>query len=50
MGDADRAIAWLERGFTSNAAILAYMNVDNRLAPLRSDARFQAMLRRAGLK
>ena len=50
MGDADRAVAWLERGFASNAAILAYMNVDNRLAPLRSDARFQAMLRRAGLR
>ena len=49
MGDIDRAIAWLERAFTSNAAILAYMNVDNRLAPLRSEPRFQAMLRRAGL-
>ena len=47
MGDADRAIAWLERGFASNAAIIAYMNVDNRLAPLRSDPRFQAMVRRA---
>jgi TolB-like protein len=50
MGDSDRAIAWLERAFESNAAILAYMNVDNRLAPLRRDPRFQAMLRRAGLK
>ena len=50
MGDADRAIAWLERGFTSNAAIIAYMNIDNRLAPLRPDPRFQALLRRAGLR
>ena len=48
MGDADRAVAWLERAFASNAAILAYMNVDHRLAPLRSDPRFAAMLRRAG--
>jgi len=47
MGDADRAIAWLKRGFASNAAIIAYMNVDNRLAPLRSDPRFQEMVRRA---
>jgi hypothetical protein len=50
MGDHDRAIAWLERGFESNAAIIAYMNVDNRLAPLRSDPRFRAMVRRAGLR
>ncbi|MEO6527565.1 MAG: protein kinase [Gemmatimonadaceae bacterium] len=50
MGEPDRAIAWLERGFTSNAAILAYMNVDNLLAPLRTDPRFQAMLRRAALR
>jgi hypothetical protein len=49
MGDHDRAFAWLERGFESNAAILAYMNVDNRLAPLRPDPRFRVMLRRAGL-
>jgi hypothetical protein len=50
MGDADRAVAWLERAFASNAAILAYMNVDQRLAPLRADPRFQSMLRRAGLQ
>jgi len=50
MGDADRAVAWLERAFASNAAILAYMNVDPRLAPLRPDPRFQSMLRRAGLQ
>ena len=50
MGDADRAVLWLERAFTSNAAILAYMNVDPWLAPLRSDPRFQAMLRRAKLR
>ena len=50
MGDADRAIVWLERGFSSNAAIIAYMNVDNRLAPLRSDPRFQTLVRRAGVR
>ena len=50
MGDADHAVAWLERAFASNAAILAYMNVDDRLASLRPDRRFQAMLRRAGLR
>jgi len=47
MGDADRAIGWLERGFDSNAAILAYMNVDPRFVSLHSDPRFQTMLRRA---
>lgn len=50
MGDTDRAIAWLERAFASNAAIVAYMNADNRLAPLRPDPRFQALVRRAGLR
>jgi hypothetical protein len=50
MGDNDRALAWLERGFQSNAAILAYMNVYPQLGLLAQDPRYRAMLKRAGLR
>jgi TolB-like protein len=50
MGENDRALAWLERGFQSNAAILAYMNVYPQIDLLAQDPRFRAMLTRAGLR
>jgi len=50
MGETDHALAWLERGFRSNAAILSYMNVYPQLGPLAQDARYRALLKRAGLQ
>jgi uncharacterized protein YfaS (alpha-2-macroglobulin family) len=50
MGENDRALAWLERGFRSNAAIIAYMNVYPQLGSLAQDPRYRAMLKRAGLR
>ena len=48
LGDRDRAIAALERGMQAHS-FLPFVFVDPQLDPLRSDPRFQQLLRRAGL-
>jgi non-specific serine/threonine protein kinase len=48
LGDRDRAIASLERGVQRHS-VLAVVFRDPQLDPLRSDPRFQDLLRRAGL-
>ena len=48
LGDRDQAIAALEKGIESRS-LLAFVFVDPQLDPLRSDPRFQELLRRAGL-
>jgi eukaryotic-like serine/threonine-protein kinase len=50
MGDNDHALAWLESGFQSNAAIIAYMNVYPQLGSLAQDQRYRDMLKRADLQ
>jgi eukaryotic-like serine/threonine-protein kinase len=47
-GDKDRAMAWLYRGYESHDQNLPYLGWPN-WDPLRSDPRFQALLRRIGL-
>ncbi len=48
LGDHDHAIAALEKGVQSRS-LLAFVFLDPQLDPLRSDPRFQQLLRRAGL-
>jgi eukaryotic-like serine/threonine-protein kinase len=48
LGDRDHAIAALEKGVQSRS-LLAFVFVDPQLDPLRSDPRFQQLLRRSGL-
>jgi len=48
LGDHDRAIAALERG-TRTHSFFPFVFVDPQLDPLRSDPRFQRLLRRAGI-
>jgi adenylate cyclase len=49
LGDKDRAFEWLERDLKQHDGWLLLLNVDPRLAPLRSDPRFHDLVRRAGL-
>ena len=48
LGDRDHAIAALERGVQRHS-VLAVVFRDPQLDPIRSDPRFQPLLRRAGL-
>jgi serine/threonine-protein kinase len=47
-GDKDRAIAWLQKAYDNHDQNLPYLGWPN-WDPLRSDPRFQALLRRIGL-
>jgi TolB-like protein/DNA-binding winged helix-turn-helix (wHTH) protein/Tfp pilus assembly protein PilF len=48
LGDRDRAIAALEKG-AQTRSLLPFVFTDPQLDPVRSDPRFQQLLRRAGL-
>ena len=50
LGEHDQAIASLEQGYTNRDQWMMYLNVDPRLDELRSDPRFQDLLRRVGLR
>ena len=49
MGDTDRAMKHLEQAFSERAADLLWIKVEPTFDPLRSDPRFQALVRRVGL-
>jgi TolB-like protein/Tfp pilus assembly protein PilF len=49
LGDKDEAFAWLEKAFAARDKGLTYLKVDPCLDPLRSDSRFQDLIRRVGL-
>ena len=49
LGDKEQAFAWLEKGYEERAAPLFYLKVDPIWDPLRSDPRFNDLLRRIGL-
>ena len=49
LGRIDEAFAWLERAWQEHDALLWMLNVDPDLAPLRTDARFQALLKKLRL-
>jgi hypothetical protein len=48
LGDRDRAIDALEKGVQTRS-LLPFVFMDPQLDPLRTDPRFQQLLRRAGL-
>jgi tetratricopeptide (TPR) repeat protein len=49
MGNKDQAFAYLEKAYLEHSNALATLKVDPIYDPLRSDPRFQDLLRRAGL-
>jgi tetratricopeptide (TPR) repeat protein len=46
LGDKDQALAWLEKAYQARSWFMAWVQVDPRLDGLRSDPRFQDLLRR----
>jgi len=49
LGETDEAIKWLEKAFAERSRSLVGIKVDFRLDPLRSDPRFQDLLKRMKL-
>jgi TolB-like protein/DNA-binding winged helix-turn-helix (wHTH) protein/lipoprotein NlpI len=49
MGNNDLALAWLEKAYSEHSGSLTALKVDPIYDPLRSDPRFQALVRRIGL-
>jgi TolB-like protein/Tfp pilus assembly protein PilF/predicted Ser/Thr protein kinase len=49
LGDRDQAFAWLEKAFQERSYIMAYLKVIPMVDPLRTDPRFDDLLRRMGL-
>jgi hypothetical protein len=47
-GDKEKALQWLEKAFEERSSFLIYSRWEPRLDPLRSDPRFQDLLRRIG--
>jgi Tfp pilus assembly protein PilF len=50
LGDKTQAINWLEKAYQERSSSLIYLQVDPRFDGLRTDPRFQDLLRRMGLK
>ena len=48
LGDNGRALQWFEKAYDEHSGFLVYASLDPRLKPVRSEARFQGMLRRIG--
>lgn len=48
-GEKDRALEWLEKGLEVRDPVMAYLDLWPDLEPLRSDPRFQNLLRRMNL-
>ena len=49
LGEKDRAFEWLERAYKIHDSGMCWLKVDQPLDPLRSDPRFQDLLRRMNL-
>jgi len=46
LGKKDEALTWLETAYSERAPFMIYLKIDPRFDDLRSDRRFQDLLRR----
>ena len=49
LGDKQRALGGLEKAYAARSQLLAYLKIDMRWDPVRSDPRFIALLKKVGL-
>ena len=49
MGKKDETLAWLDKAYARHSNIMDTLKVDPAWDPLRSDPRFQTLVRRVGL-
>ena len=49
LGDKEQAFAWLEKAYEERTRLIFAIKVDPLFDDLRSDSRFQDLLRRVGL-
>jgi TolB-like protein/Tfp pilus assembly protein PilF len=49
LGDKDQTLVWLEKAFQERADLLTWLNVEPMMDDVRSDPRFQDLIRRIGL-
>jgi hypothetical protein len=50
LGNKDQAFAYLQKSYEDRSEQLLYMGVEPLVDPLRGDARFDALMRKVGLK
>ena len=48
LGDNDKAMTWLERGFQGRCSWMKWISIEPKLDKLHSDSRFQELVRRIG--
>jgi hypothetical protein len=49
LGDKEQALLWLEKSYENKDFLLPFVNADPAFDDLRSEPRYQALLRRMGL-
>jgi tetratricopeptide (TPR) repeat protein len=50
LGDKDQTFAWLERAFQDRASLLIWLGVEPQFDPVRTDPRYEQLIRRIGLQ
>jgi hypothetical protein len=48
MGNKDQALSWLEKAYAQHSNLMVTLKVEPAFDPLRSDPRFQNLMRRVG--